>query len=278
MRANVNNNARNGVINKFNSTMMKKLLLIAYGVILIMAVALLNGGCRPNNEEQKTITTPIEITFKPVVDAAELKLGEFYNNAFNEAYRVSQFKFYLHKFELLDTELNKSFPLNVNDHYLIDAADAGSKTIALNAPASIKFNRIAFVVGVDSMRNVSGAQTGTLDPAKGMFWTWNSGYIMAKLEGSSPVSNQPNQAFEYHIGGFKGADNVLQRIELSLPQTTSTVPSGKIIIDVTANANAWFNNPNAIKIAETPISTSPGAKAKAVSENYKKMFAITGVR
>jgi hypothetical protein len=34
---------------------------------------------------------------------------------------------------------------------------------------------IKFLLGVDSLKNVSGIQTGALDPAKGMFWTWNTG-------------------------------------------------------------------------------------------------------
>jgi hypothetical protein len=50
---------------------------------------------------------------------------------------------------------------------------------------------IRFLLGVDSARNVSGIQTGALDPARGMFWTWNSGYVMAKIEGSSPSAHVP---------------------------------------------------------------------------------------
>ena len=48
------------------------------------------------------------------------------------------------------------------------------------------YNSLSFLLGVDSMHNVSGAQTGALDPANDMFWTWNSGYVMAKMEGASP--------------------------------------------------------------------------------------------
>ena len=40
-------------------------------------------------------------------------------------------------------------------------------------------------LGVDSLRNVTGVQTGALDPAMDMYWTWNTGYVMAKLEAAA---------------------------------------------------------------------------------------------
>ena len=49
------------------------------------------------------------------------------------------------------------------------------------------YTELQFLLGVDSLHNVSGAQTDDLDPAKDMFWTWNSGYVMAKMEGNSPA-------------------------------------------------------------------------------------------
>jgi hypothetical protein len=73
-------------------------------------------------------------------------------------------------------------------------------------------------LGVDSIRNVSGIQTGALDPLKGMFWTWNSGYVMAKLEGSSESSNSAGNRFTYHIGGFRPGMNVLKTIDLIIPR------------------------------------------------------------
>ncbi len=69
-----------------------------------------------------------------------------------------------------------------------------------------------FLLGVDSLHNVSGAQTDALDPAKDMFWTWNTGYVMAKLEGNSPSSALVNNKYEFHVGGFSGKYNVLKKI------------------------------------------------------------------
>ncbi|MEO5995248.1 MAG: MbnP family protein [Chitinophagaceae bacterium] len=153
-----------------------------------------------------------------------------------------------------------------------------STSLALKAGPN-KYDHISFIIGVDSARNFSGAQTGALDPANGMFWTWNSGYIMAKLEGSSPISTQPDNRIEYHIGGFKDPDNVLQKVVLPFPETASIdfSPNSTATVTITANVNAWFNNPNELHIAQTPVCMTPGDLSKKIAENYSKMFTITHI-
>ena len=134
-------------------------------------------------------------------------------------------------------------------------------------------------MGVDSTRNVSGAQTGALDPLNDMFWTWNSGYIMAKMEGTSPQSNQAGKRIEYHIGGFSGVNNTLKTINLAFPSgKTLIINEGKTSdILVEADFNKWWQTPNDIKITNLPVCTTPGILAKQVADNYSKMFTITDV-
>ena len=133
------------------------------------------------------------------------------------------------------------------------------------------------MVGVDSARNVSGAQTGALDPAKGMFWTWNTGYIMAKLEGNSPAS--PTGIFEYHIGGFKQNESVIKKPVLLFPfgQILDLKPGKSSEMTVTANVNSWFYNPHDIKLNVNPVCTTPGILAQQIAENYSKMFIVDTV-
>lgn len=190
---------------------------------------------------------------------------------------MKAFKFYICRIDLINTDANETHHLK-NDHFLIDAADSRSVEISLKAGAR-KYNRIAFIIGVDSARNVSGAQTGALDPTKGMFWTWNSGYIMAKMEGSSPLSTAPNNLVEYHIGGFKEPLNVVKRVELSFPsnQIKEFLPGTTGTIEITANLNAWFHFPNDLRIASNPVCTTPGVLAKQIAENYAHMFTVTDI-
>ena len=60
--------------------------------------------------------------------------------------------------------------------------------------------RIYFQIGIDSLTNVSGDLDGDLDPALGMYWAWNSGYINMKLEGKSSSCKSVKKEFQFHIG------------------------------------------------------------------------------
>ncbi len=221
---------------------------------------------------------PVTIQFNAMVDGEPLVIGNNYKNSSNEDYSVSNFKFYISQAEMVNTATGNRKKLNGVDYILVDFADLSSTRIVLRTVSS-KYNQISFLLGVDSIRNVSGAQTGALDPAKGMFWTWNSGYIMAKLEGNSPVSSQPNRVFEYHIGGFSGLENVLRKIELRFPlrQEVNFETGKSTTLTITANVNSWFEGSSRLSIASTPVCTTPGPLATTIAHNYYHMFNLVEI-
>jgi methanobactin biosynthesis MbnP-like protein len=218
------------------------------------------------------------INFKAVVDTADLEFGTEYRNFFDEPYKVSAFRFYVSAIQMINTDSGKVFELPKDKYYLVDFADSAASEIRIGVQP-FKYNRIAFTIGVDSARNVSGAQTGALDPTKGMFWTWNSGYIMAKLEGTSPAAATPNNAFEYHIGGFRTGENVVQKITLLFPFTTDIdlKPGKTTEMAISSNVNSWFYNPHDIMISANPTCMTPGPLALQVAENYRKMFTVVDI-
>ena len=253
----------------------KKALLFGYVLVVLFCGACqksLRFGAGPVANHNLTIQ------FKPVVDGDTLEYGKTYQNIFGESYSVRNFKFYLCQVDLINTDSGKSYRLNKDEYFLVNFGDLNTARIVLKAIPST-YNRIAFTIGVDSIRNVSGAQTGALDPANGMFWTWNTGYIMAKLEGNSNVSNQPNQVFEYHIGGFSGSDNVVQKVSLAFPLNAgvSFEPERGTLMTIAANANAWFSGLNPTSISSTPVCTTPGPLAKKIASNYANMFEVLNI-
>jgi hypothetical protein len=218
------------------------------------------------------------INFKAIVDTTALEFGKEYRNFFDEPYTVSAFKFYIHAIQMINTDSGKVFELPKDKYYLVDFSDSSSVKVKIGV-LPFKYNRIAFTLGVDSARNVSGAQTEALDPAKGMFWTWNTGYIMAKLEGNSPAAATPNNAFEYHIGGFRTGENVVEKITLLFPFATEIdlKPGKTTEMAVSANVSAWFHNPHDLMISATPTCMTPGTLAVQIAENYRKMFTVVDV-
>lgn len=206
------------------------------------------------------------ISFQHVVGNQPLVLEDSIQNANAEILVVRRFKYYISNLVLIDAQGNQQkIP---DSYYLINEAEPQSKKIVL--PNTNKnFSAIEFVLGVDSARNCSGIQTGVLDPMQGMFWTWNTGYVFAKLEGSSPSSSLPAHAFTYHIGGFRTGENVLKTIRLEIPGIS--LPKD---LQVKVDLNAWFTGNSSLLIAERPVCHSPGNLAMKIAANYAQMFSI----
>ena len=56
---------------------------------------------------------------------------------------------------------------------------------------------------------------GDLDPTKGMYWAWQSGYINFKMEGSCSQCLATKNNFEFHLGGYQQPFYAMQTIELN---------------------------------------------------------------
>jgi hypothetical protein len=257
---------------------MKQILYMKTNGLLatVLAATLLLTACDGKETPASVPTGMVRLSFTHVVGASPLMLnGPTYTNPFGESYTISKFKYYITNIEVANSTVAAS---EKESYHLVDQSAAAS----LNFNASLatgSYTSISFLLGVDSTRNVSGAQTGALDPLNDMFWTWNTGYIMAKMEGNSPVSTQPNNKVEYHIGGFKGANNVLKKIQLLMPAgKLLEVRDGKTSeIKITADFAKWWRGGTDIKIATLPVCTTPGVQARQIADNYAGMFTLTDV-
>lgn len=247
---------------------------------LLFVQSLLTFSCQKEvgSETDTQGDATLQIRFTPVVDGMPLVFGSQYTNSSGESYAVNTFKFYVHAIELQNVQTNATYRLGRNEHFLINQADTATSHITLRIP-STSYNLISFNIGVDSARNTTGAQTGALDPAQGMFWTWSTGYIMAKFEGSSPVANTPNNVIEYHIGGFKAAESVVRRITLPIQASQKLHPEkGKLTsLIISANINSWFGGAGNVRIRQNPVSMTPGPLATQIADNYANMFSVVEI-
>jgi hypothetical protein len=192
-----------------------------------------------------------------------------------ERLTVSVFNYYLTNIVLVDDKGNRF--AEPESYHLAVAADPASLSFSMaNVPAG-KYVMMEALIGVDSVRNFSGAQSGALDPVHGMIWSWSTGYIMAKIEGYSPNSKAPGGTVSYHIAGFKAPNSAIRRISLPLPQPATVSTSAIPVLHLECNLMTWFQAPGFKGLATVSSIGSEGPAAAAIADNYSTMLRITKV-
>ncbi len=130
----------------------------------------------------------------------------------NLDYQFEQIQFYISNFKWYHN--NQLVFEEPNSFHLIDVDNSETCSWTLTMPDAIEFDEFTFDFGIDSLTNVSGAFSGALDPVHGMYWAWQSGYINAKIEGTSSICPTRNNKFQFHLGGYMGANNACQHLRM----------------------------------------------------------------
>ncbi|MBL0050894.1 MAG: hypothetical protein IPP29_04880 [Bacteroidetes bacterium] len=222
----------------------------------------------PNAEKNKKGTLIINFENYVGDNLLQLDSGK-YENELGQEYTISKFRYYLGNIRLKNIA-GKEFI--IDKYFLIDEEDKESKRIMLSDVAPGEYASISFIVGVDSARNCSGIQTGALDPAKGMFWAWNTGYIFLKLEGHAPASKSPGHIFEYHIGGFKEPVNCIKNIKLTF-DNLHIENNGAAVLKIKADAAQILKSPFTVDFASLS-SVVDVHHAADIANNYADMFSV----
>jgi hypothetical protein len=196
--------------------------------------------------------------FFATINQQELEIGKStYSTVLNDSIRIDNLKFYVSNLKLLNQD---KVVYEVKNYYLIDYAS--KKDIKFRTNDSVKFDAISFDLGIDSVTHEMGAMEGDLDPTKGMYWTWQSGYIFFKLEGCSKVVDNSKGVFTFHIGGFNQKYSTLQHIAIKSKEMSS-----KIIIDL----DFLLKN---IQWKQLSDIMSPGEKAVEFSKLLPSIFSF----
>lgn len=228
------------------------------------------------------IITPIDtsgildIHITHVVNGTPLVLGTSnYTNANNDTFTVNIFKYYLSNVEL-KTATGQVYK-EPESYFLINHANPNSLHLMIKKVPRANYSSISFLIGVDSLRNTSGAQTGALDPNNDMFWSWNQGYIMAKMEGQSPQSGGIDKKIVFHIGGYTGQYKGIEKVTLNFPNSANVTKTHTPVLNLEADLGKWFYNPNTIDFNKSYGISSPSSKSKAIADNYANMFNVISI-
>lgn len=205
----------------------------------------------------------VTVEFNPILDGKALDFSGAAAGADNvkkgNGLMVETLRFYLSNLVLLkgDSVVHRA----AKRHHLLDAEQPESLRLPLQTTAD--YDELRFILGVDSLTAASGAFGGDLDPTNGMYWTWRSGYINFKLEGTSPNCPARKNRFQFHVGGFQGPFNSEREVRLRVNPAT--------IILIQINLDQFFS--------QTDISIdyqimSPNEQSSALADLLVKLFQV----
>ncbi|WP_276134906.1 MbnP family protein [Polluticoccus soli] len=213
----------------------------------------------------------LHISVKNVFGKDPLILNDrIYRTPAGDSIFITNYKYYISNITL--PTVNGDAVVELDSYHLINEAKPKSKEFDVYLPPG-EYSAIRFMIGVDSLHNVSGAQTDALDPINAMFWDWNTGYINAKLEGR--LNNAEQTDYSFHIGGFAGSNSTLRWATLRFSKPVTIKAGVETGIALTSNAAEWLKTPNSIELRKMPVVVTEGADAVHIADNYADMFSLS---
>jgi hypothetical protein len=204
----------------------------------------------------------ISVNFKPMFGHSVLQLNDsIYLLNPRDSIQFTTLKFYISGIAFWNN--STTVWIESNSFHLLDATDSNTLKLAFKVPADMIYSEIKFKLGIDSLTNVSGAMGGDLDPTKGMYWTWQSGYVNFKLEGKSNLCQSRKHEFQFHLGGYAHPYNILQSISL--------LTSNRQNVNIELDLKTFISN---VDLANKPSVMSPNKEALILSNQLGKLFIV----
>lgn len=180
----------------------------------------------------------LEVSFANVAGGQPVSLGPIaYTNAAGNRYSVDMLKYYITNFTLVKADGTEK---NFRNYELIDADVPASQSFTLKDVPNGEYTAVKFYVGVDSTRNRDATQEGDLDPAGSMVWTWNTGYIFFKHEGSYVDTAGQTKTLFFHFG----TDVALAQVTVPLTKLNISGNNRKLYLKF--DLNRLYSNPEMI--------------------------------
>lgn len=237
----------------------------------------------------------LKIAFDNVVGDKDLVLNTgSYANAAGETFNVTTLKYFVSNIKLTTEEGKVVVYPQESSYFLLDETDPTSLTLTLTDVPAGNYKSLTYMIGVDSLRNTMDVskRTGNLDiagKAKGMYWSWNSGYIFFKMEGESPQAKPAADGttnYRYHIGQYGGGFgtppvktiNNLKNNTLTFGTDMLKVRKNKTPqVEVKMDVLKVFTGQYTMRLAENPVIMVNPLGAN-VSANYAQAYALVSMK
>ena len=239
---------------------MKKFLISIF-------VSLLIFSCKDDKVETPAPSLgDLKVKFDNVVGTADLKLNtDKYTNANGDTFSVSMFRYYVSNVKLR----RKSDQTWVKLPVTYNLIEEGVKSeFSFSNVTAADYDKIQYVIGLDSVTNFGSNFNGDLNKSKGMYWEWTNEFVFFKFEGNYFSNSQ--QGLTFHVAELVN----LKTIEL--PITNSILGGKTLVLNIKVDVAKVFDSPNIINFATTS-NVMMGTKATQIAENYSNMFSLNSI-
>ena len=154
-----------------------------------------------------------QLSIIPTWNKKPLELQHVYLTQNNDSISFSILKIYFSDFRFKDKISGRITSIDTLIFY--DLADSSTHSFFNDLNLS-NYESVAFTLGLDSSKNVSGELENAYDPLLGMYWAWNTGYINLKIMGESSAVPTNSHEFEFHLGGYRSPFATAQTIQIDL--------------------------------------------------------------
>ena len=203
----------------------------------------------------------LAVNFHLEFNKFSLELNKKYVSASKDTLTFETFRCYISNIQI-QYEDNSIFTQK-DSYHLLDLENPNSFQIPITKMSDKLISKITFNIGIDSLTSNSGALTGDLDPAKGMYWAWQSGYINMKIEGKSSSCKTRNNEFQFHIGGYLQPNYSMRKVEINYNSNNN--------VNIGIDLKDFFSN---INLSQTNSVMIPGKLAMELANDSVKMFHL----
>ncbi len=253
---------------------MKKIILLATALVTLFT------SCSKETTFDIEKTGKVKIKFDHIANGKKLILNtESYTNNSNESFTVSLLKYYVSNIKLTNQNGEVYTVPQKDSYFLVDFSNIEKSQPFIDVPEG-EYTDLEFNLGIDSATNVSPLEgrVGVLDIANNdMYWSWNSGYIFFKIEGSSESAATIDKKFRYHIGLYGGMNsptvNNNKKIKINLRSSGTAKVQQNLSSDIhlITDIGQIFNGSNKISISQYHTVMVNGPH-QLIANNYANMF------
>ncbi|MGI4742250.1 MAG: MbnP family protein [Janthinobacterium lividum] len=256
-----------------------KIRIFSAGAGLLVASLTLFSGCKKDSDSPAT-TSQVNFTVENVAGAQTLALNSTVaSTAAGETFTVSTFEYYLSNIKF--TKSDGTTYAAHDTYFLVNQAKPTSLSFVVpNVPAG-DYTGVSFLVGVDAQKTGltdPATFTGDLNQANNMYWTWNSGHIFLKLEGTI-TSGSAAQPLTCHVGGYTAPYDATVTATPSFGGAKLLVrPDHTPEVHLKADVVKLFDGPTPITLSTFTGVHMPSAQSVQIAQNYAAgMFTVSQI-